>query len=66
MIKKMFLLFLCLSFFPLFAQENNDKKLDITSSDCSSEISDELNSYKELLTELNYQKLKLEKENEEI
>ena len=62
----MFLLVLCLSFFPLFAQENNDKKIDITSSDCSSEISDELNSYKELLTELNYQKFKLEKENEEI
>ncbi len=66
MIKKIFLLFLCLSFFPLFAQEDNDKNLDNTSSDISSEISDELNSYKELLTELSLQKQNLEKENEQI
>lgn len=66
MIKKIFLLFLCLSFFPLFAQEDTDKSQNIKTSDISFEKNEELNSYKQLITELKFQKQNLEKENEQI
>lgn len=66
MIKKISLIFIYLLFFPLSAQENNDKSQNIESSDISFEIKEELNSYNQLIAELELQKQNLEKENEQI
>lgn len=66
MTKKMFLVFLCLSIFPVFAQEDNDKRLTGEPTNVSFEEKDEINSYKQLITELELQKESLEKENEQI
>ena len=69
MIKKILLLILCLSLFPVFAQENN-KKQNLESLDMSTDIytekNAEINTYKQLLSEIETQKQILEKENLQI
>lgn len=66
MTKKLFLLFLCLSNFPVFAQEDSDKRLNTELTNISFEEKDELNSCMQLITELKLQKESLEIENEQI
>lgn len=66
MIKKIPLILLCLLFFPLFAQESNDKNQNSESSAISFEKIDEINTYNKLIAELEFQNQNLEKENEQI
>ena len=68
MLKKLLFIFFCLSLYPLFAQVNNDISQESTFSVISTDFNqnEEMNIYKQLLSEIQMQKQDLEKENEQI